>query len=229
MIQDYQYSALDAVNGVRLRRGWGGGCCPGIKGVLTVLLTLPSLRCLKVALEVFSKTHRFHSPALQGVELAHQFDQRVGGRFGHQGGDGACAGGFGGALCSVWERRVLHGPPLVTLEGGGGWRQSGCKSELRQYLSRSRRKRIRCQKGKTIMPRGRRTSGQADVQLAARHLRLEREAAGAPRGAGAAAAGPQRGGFPLGGPGRAQADLAAQRPHQTHGQGRGPLGGGGGG
>lgn len=32
-----------------------------------------------------------HSPALQCVELAHQLDQRVGGWFGHQGGDGACA------------------------------------------------------------------------------------------------------------------------------------------
>lgn len=94
-------------------------------------------------------------PALQGVELAHQFDQWVGGWFGHQGGDGACAGGLRGAtvpLCSIWARRVLQGPTL-------------------------------------------KTSGQADVKLTACHLCLKREAAGEPRVAGTAAAGPDGNGL----------------------------------
>lgn len=65
-------------------------------------------------------TIRFYSPALQGVELSHQFDQWVGGWFGHQGGDGACAGRLRRAavpLCSIWARRVFQGPTLKTLEG----------------------------------------------------------------------------------------------------------------
>lgn len=65
------------------------------------------------------RTMKLHltEPALQGVELAHQFDQWVRGWFGHQGGDCACAGGLRRAavpLCSIWARRVLQGPTLKT-------------------------------------------------------------------------------------------------------------------
>ncbi len=101
----------------------------------TVLLMLPSQKCFSWALESPALTRRFHSPALQGVELAHQFDQRVGGWFGHQGGDGACAGGLRRAavpLSSIWARRVLQGPTLKTLARGGGDKQGWCKLELHQ-------------------------------------------------------------------------------------------------
>lgn len=61
--------------------------------------------------------YSFHSPALQGVELTHQFDQWVGGWFGHQGRYGACAGGLRRAavsLRSIRTRRVLQGPTFKT-------------------------------------------------------------------------------------------------------------------
>lgn len=79
-------------------------------------------------------------PALQGVELSHQFDQRVGRWFGHQGWDGTCAWRLwrpAVPFCSLRERRVLQRPTLET-------------------------------------------SGQADVELAACHLRLQREATSQP-------------------------------------------------
>lgn len=133
--------------------------------------------------------------ALQGVELAHHFDQRVGGWFGHQGRDGACARGLRGAtipLCSVRARRVLQGPTL-------------------------------------------KASGQADIQLTARHLCLKRVAAAEPREAGTAAASPDGSilevgtSFLLCSLGRALADLVAQWTHQADSQRRRPLRGGGGG
>lgn len=67
-----------------------------------------------------------HLPALQGVEFAHQFDQRIGGWFGHQGGDGACAWGLWSAtvpFSSIWARRVLQRPSLKTLERERRWKR----------------------------------------------------------------------------------------------------------
>lgn len=78
---------------------------------------LRALNSFSWVLESYIPKHKFHIPALQGVELAHHFDQRVGGWFGHQGGDGACARGLRRAaipLCSVRARWVLQRPTLKT-------------------------------------------------------------------------------------------------------------------
>lgn len=59
----------------------------------------------------------FTEPALEGVQLAHQLDQGGRGGFGDQGGDGARAGGSGGAtvpLPFLGVRRVLEGASLKT-------------------------------------------------------------------------------------------------------------------
>lgn len=67
-----------------------------------------------------------HLPALQGVEFAHQFDQRIGGWFGHQGRDGASAWGLWSVtvpFSSIWARRVLQRPSLKTLERERRWKR----------------------------------------------------------------------------------------------------------
>lgn len=146
MIHYSPYSTLETKSGVLVGRGWGWGISAwGLKDYLklpdsSINAAASNFLMLKAVI-VFSRAvgspaHTFHSPALQGVEFAHQFDQWVGGWFGHQGGDGACAGGLRGAavpLCSVWARRVLQGPTLKTLgRGGGGDRQGWCKVKLHQ-------------------------------------------------------------------------------------------------
>lgn len=137
-----QYSALATKSRVLLcigERGGGDIAALGLRDYLklsqTVLIMLVSLnfscrgpwkmgplldRCGSPQISVWHpalQRPRWNSPALQGVELAHQFDQRVGGRFGDQGGDSAGAGRLRGAalpLCPVWARWVLQGPSLKT-------------------------------------------------------------------------------------------------------------------